>query len=430
VTGRLTPFFIGLLAACAALGPLSMQIFLPSLPAIQASFAVSTSIAQMTLSVSMIAIALATLAYGPLSDRYGRRPVMILGLLVFFVGTLICILAPTIWVLVFGRIVQAAGGAVGMVLSRAIIRDVYGPEQAAKVIATLTMVLVSAPMLAPAIGGVLQDLFDWRSTFVFAGLVSLVVFVLMLRELQETNRSQIPFAGVTDMVRGFGRLLQSPAYCGYAFHAAFSSMVFFSFISAAPYVMVNVMGRPPTEYGLYFIMVTFGFMCGNFVTSRLSIRVGINRLIVIGSGCAVVGLGIAYGFLWQGILTPLSLFVPVMITIFGNGMAMPNTQAGAINVFPHMAGTASGLSGFLQMAIAAVASQTVAIFHDGTAFPMLHFMMAGVILSIIAIAIGFRFGSLNERVTLSITSTDANALSAVNRKNRTGDKARLVGGQK
>jgi DHA1 family bicyclomycin/chloramphenicol resistance-like MFS transporter len=296
-------------------------------------------------------------------------------------------------VLVFGRVIQAAGGAVGMVLSRAIIRDIYGPDEAAKVIATLTMVLVSAPMLAPAIGGVLQDLFDWRSTFVFAGLVSLVVFVLILRELQETNRTQIPFAGVMDMVDGFRQLLKSPAYCGYAFHAAFSSMVFFSFISAAPYVMVNVMGRPPTEYGLYFIMVTFGFMCGNFVTSRLSVRVGINRLIVIGSCCAAVGLLFAYAFLWQGILTPVSLFLPVMITIFGNGMAMPNTQAGAINVFPQMAGTASGLSGFLQMAIAAVASQTVAIFHDGTAFPMIHFMTTGVILSIVAITIGFRFGS-------------------------------------
>ena len=144
----------------------------------------------------MIAIALSTLAYGPLSDRYGRRPVMIVGLLMFVTGTLICILAPTIWVLIFGRIVQAAGGAAGMVLSRAIVRDLYGPAQAAKVIATLTMVMVSAPMVAPAIGGVLQDLFDWRSTFVFAGIVSLIVFVLIIRELKETNRSQIPFAGV------------------------------------------------------------------------------------------------------------------------------------------------------------------------------------------------------------------------------------------
>jgi DHA1 family bicyclomycin/chloramphenicol resistance-like MFS transporter len=401
VKERLPPFFVGLLAASAALGPLSMQIFLPSLPAIQESFAVSPGTAQMTLSVSMIAIALSTLAYGPLSDRYGRRPVMLVGLLIFVAGTLICILAPTIWVLIAGRIVQAAGGAVGMVLSRAIVRDIYGPAEAAKVIATLTMVMVSAPMVAPAIGGVLQDLFDWRSTFVFAGIVSLIVFALIIRDLEETNRSQIPFAGVADMVRGFGRLFKSPAYCGYAFHGAFSSMVFFSFISAAPYVMVNVMGRPPTEYGLYFILVTFGFMCGNFVTSRLSVQLGINRLIVIGSLTAVVGLVIAFGFVLQGILTPITLFLPVMITIFGNGMAMPNTQAGAINVFPQMAGTASGLSGFLQMAVAAAASQTVAIFHDGTAFPMLYFMAAGVILSILAITLGFRFGSPRELAAIS-----------------------------
>lgn len=369
-----------------------MQIFVPSLPAIQESFGVSMGRAQLTLSVSMISIAVTTLAYGPIADRYGRRPVMIFGLLLFVVGTAISVTAPTIAILITGRALQAAGGASGMVLSRAIVRDLCGPLDAVRVIATLTMVMVSAPMVAPAIGGVLQDLFGWRATFLFAGLCGLAVFALVYARLEESNPQPTPFTGILQMVGSFGRLLRSPAYCGYAFHSAFSSVVFFTFVSAAPYIMVKVMGRPSSEYGFYFVLVTLGFMVGNFVTSRLTGRVGINRMIIAGSAIAVSALATEFALVVNGVLTPLSLFLPVMVAIFGNGMAMPSTQAGAINVFPSRAGTASGLSGFLQMAMAALASQGVAFAHDGTAFPMLCFMMAGAICAVVAITLGFKYG--------------------------------------
>jgi DHA1 family bicyclomycin/chloramphenicol resistance-like MFS transporter len=371
---------------------MAMQIFVPSLPWIQKYFAVSTAEAQLTLSLSLISIAISTLAYGPLSDRFGRRPVLLTGFGIFLAGTLMCVFAPTIGTLIAGRIVQAAGGAAGLVLARAIIRDICCSMDAARYIATVSMVMVCAPMVAPAMGGVLQDLFDWRATFVFSGLVSIVLLIMIKRRLQETNQNPVMFTGVWQMIKVFGTLIISPAFSGYAFHTAFSSVIFFTFISAAPYVMADIMARPATEYGLYFILISIGFMFGNFTTSRLCMTWGINRMILIGTMFSVTGLLIAYGFIANGCLTPLRLFVAVGIAIVGNGMSMPNTQAAAINAFPKFAGSASGLSGFLQMFLSAVSSQLVASLYDGTAFPMIYLMMAASVLSMISFAAGVRWG--------------------------------------
>ena len=162
-----------ILASITALGPMSMQIFLPALPAIQDAFAVSTGRAQMVLSVSLAAIAFSALGYGPASDRFGRRPVIVVGLAIFFAGSVICAVAPSIEILVLGRVVQAVGAAAGMVLSRAIIRDLYDRETAAKILAYMVTALVLAPMVAPLIGGVLNDVSGWRSIFIFTGIAGL-----------------------------------------------------------------------------------------------------------------------------------------------------------------------------------------------------------------------------------------------------------------
>jgi len=247
-------------------------------------------------------------------------------------------------------------------------------------------------MVAPAIGGVLQDLFDWQATFVFSGLVSLILLVMIKRRLRETNEHPVTFTGAWHMFKMFGTLLRSPAFSGYAFHTAFSSVIFFTFVSCTPYVMADLMARPATEYGLYFIMISVGFFLGNFTTSRLCMTQGINRMILIGTGFSVVGLLCAYGFIAAGSLTPLRLFASMGIAIFGNGMSMPNTQAAAINAFPHIAGSASGLTGFLQMFFAALATQLVAILYDGTPFPMIYLMMTASVLSMISFSVAMRWG--------------------------------------
>lgn len=380
-------WLIAILAAVTATGPFAMQIFLPALPAIQASFAVSPGTAQLTLSASMIAIALATLVYGPLSDRFGRRPILLLGLGIFIAGSLLCVLAPNIETLITARVVQAAGGAAGMVIARAVARDHYGPQGAANVIARLTIVMVVAPMVAPAIGGFIVDVTSWRVIFGVVCIAGIVVVAAVLLLFAESHRPEDHMDSAAGMLRGFAQLLGSGRFIALALYPAFSSIVFFAFISGAPYVMVELLHRPAAEYGLYFILVSTGFMTGNFAAVRLSARFGVLPMMTAGMLIALVGVLAGIVFVAADMLQPLTLFVPVMLTQLGQGLGMPNAQAAAINVIPQRAGTASALTSFSQMMFAAVASQIVGILHNGTAWPLLLVMLVGVLGALTAVSV-------------------------------------------
>jgi len=375
------------------MGPMAMQILLPALPVIKDSFQVSTDVAQLTLSLSMFAIAIGTLTYGPLSDKYGRKPVMLVGLTITLLGSLFCLVANSITALIVGRFIQAFGGAVGLVLARAIVRDVYGPEQAARVIATLVMVMVVLPMLSPALGGELMGRFGWHSVFVVIASLSLVIMLMLGRNLPETLREPVPFEGVTAMLNTFIHLLKSRVFSGYAFCVTFVSVVFFSFISAAPEIMVSVLHRPPTEYGYYFILIPAGFMIGNYVARHFGSKMGMDRMIGLGASIALAGITLAVGLQLVGFQQPLALFAPVSLAVFGNGITLPNAQAAAINEFPQFAGSASGLTGFLQMAFSAVAAQTVAVIFNGTIYPLLALMFTASLFSMLC----FRFGVSRSR---------------------------------
>ena len=373
---------IVLLAAASALGPAGMQILLPAVPVIKETFEVSNDIAQLTLSLSMLAIAFGTLVYGPLSDKYGRRPIMFVGIAITIIGSIFCWLADSITWLIVGRFIQAFGGAVGLVLARAIVRDVYGAEEAARVIATLVMVMVVVPMLSPALGGELLARFGWESAFVVVAIASVIIFVFLIPGLPETLNDPVSFEGIGSMLKTFLSLFESRAFCGYAFCVTFVSVVFFSFISAAPEIMVSVLNRPPTEYGYYFIMIPAGFMTGNYVARHFGRKMSIDKMIRIGATATVIGISFAIALQLAGIHDPLALFAPIAIATFGNGITLPNAQAAAINEFPQYAGSASGLTGFLQMSVSAIAAQLVALIFNGTVYPLLFLMLAAAILSL------------------------------------------------
>ncbi len=389
---RLSKTLIILLAATSALGPASMQILLPAIPVIRDSFAVSNEVAQLTLSLSMLAIALGTLVYGPMSDKYGRKPVMLAGLIVTLFGSVLCYFSHSIEMLILSRFVQAFGGAVGLVLARAIVRDVYGAQEAARVIATLVMVMVVAPMLSPALGGELMLLFGWESVFVVIAIMTFVMALFLSSKLPETLIEPVPFQGVGSMLTNYLRLFRSRVFCGYAFCVTFVSVVFFSFISAAPEIMVSVLHRPPNEYGYYFIMVPAGFMAGNYVARYFGHSYSINQLIGLGASIAAVGIVLTIVLQLAGLKQPIALFAPVALAIFGNGITLPNAQAAAINEFPKFAGSASGLTGFLQMAFSAVAAQLVAVIYNGTVYPLLVLMLAASLASLFS----FRFGVMSK----------------------------------
>lgn len=386
--------FVLVLVAATALGPFAMQVFLPALPAIQADFDVGAATAQLAFSLSALAIAVATLFYGPLSDRFGRRPALIGGLLVYFAGSLLCAVAPTMTLLIVGRVVQAAGGCAGIVLSRAIVHDLYSRDQSASMLAYITMAMVAAPMMAPVLGGLLADLAGWRSVFM-AGLgIGVLILVAVHMALAETSAS-IGKRGETSSVRSFLRLLRSPPFLGYALQGAFSIALFYAFLAAAPYLMVMVLGRPASEYGLMSILVSGAFMLGNFAAARYSTRIGSNRMILLGSGGALAGAVLMGGLLLAGWWSPWTLFLPTSFAAFAQGLALPNSQAAFVSVDPQAAGAASGLGGFLQMGIAAAVAQIVGSLQDGTPWPMAIGMMLCAAAAFIAALVAIRHARMH-----------------------------------
>jgi DHA1 family bicyclomycin/chloramphenicol resistance-like MFS transporter len=382
--------FLVTLVAATALGPLAMQIFLPSLPLIQSDLVVSAATAQLVLSVSIVAIAFSLLIYGPLSDRFGRRPLLILGLALFLAGSIVGAIAPNIATLIAGRTIQAVGGAAGMVLTRTIIRDIYGRERAASMIAYVTSAMVIAPMLAPAIGGIINDNFGWRANFAFVGLAGILVIALVVARLPETHNVRESFAGVRNMISVFARLLRNREFRAFTLQSSFAIATFFSFAAAAPYVVIVVMDRPASMYGAFFIVISGAFMVGNFIAGRISERVGVERMVLLGSGLAVSGTVLSLICLLTFGWVPWSLFGPIILLGLGNGMSMPNAIAGAISVEPRVAGAASGLAGFLQMLVAAIFAQLAGMWQNGTPYPMIGFMIAAAVLSLIAFALSSR----------------------------------------
>jgi DHA1 family bicyclomycin/chloramphenicol resistance-like MFS transporter len=391
---RSSALLIGLLIALTALAPLSLQIFLPALPAIQATFGVTSGTAQLVLSLSILANAFAMLAYGPISDRFGRRPAVIAGLIAFAAGSILSAVAPDILTLIFGRIVQAIGGAGGMVLARAMVRDLYDREHAARMIAYLTMAMVVAPMLAPTVGALLTEAFDWRAIFWFVAAVGAVLTWLVQRQLIETHVARYGGSARFGLFAGARVLLRSPAFVSYALQSTFAICIFFAFISGAPYFMINVLGRSTAEYGLYFIAVSAGFMLGNLVAARLSMRVGLDRMILIGSVLGLAAVVVALVILTQELWHPLALFGPMTVGAFANGLTVPNAQAGAVSVDPSLAGTASGCAGFSQMFAAALASQLVGMLQNGTPYPMVWVMTAMAALALLGFVVPRRLAGL------------------------------------
>ena len=383
---------IGVLAVITALGPLSMQIILPVLPVMQDAFMVRAGTVQYVLSLAFFTIAFATLVYGPASDRYGRRPVLLVGLVIFLLGSLISALAPTIELLIFGRVVQAVGGAAGMVISRAIIRDLYDRDTAARLMAYMITALVVAPMVSPLIGGLLNDMFGWRAVFVFSGVVGVAVLAAALPRVPETLKPGASAQTFRGMLSGFGVLLRVPAFIGYAGHVGFGMGMFMAFLGAAPFVMINVLERPPTEFGLFFVLISAGFMAGTFMTARVGQRVGLDRMMRLGSGLAVLFGAAMLGFVLAGLWSPWTIFLPGMGMAFANGLSMPNAQAGAVSISPRFAGTASGLLAFLQMLVGAGFAQLAGMVQDDTPLPMAVIMLTASTLAFLSAVFLTRVG--------------------------------------
>lgn len=371
-----------ILVAISAIGPLALNIFIPSIPGLQKSFNISYGTAQLTLTLYLIGLAVCQLGYGPLSDRYGRRPLLLGGMALFVIASLAAAIAPNIETLIVARLFQAIGGASGIVLARAMVRDVFDREKSASVISYITMAFVVAPMVAPMLGGFIDKVSGWRTDFWFLAAAGAVTLAAAWRALPETHVNRSGVSGAPGMIEGAVRLLSLKQFRTYATTLAFTSTVFFAFLGGAPHVMVDILGRTPMEYGLWFITVSGSYMFGNFLSGRYTQSLGIDRMITVGCIITMGGGLLCLAAAISGFLTPATLFLPMALAGFGNGLTIPNGTAGAISVDPRITGAAAGWAGFAQMACGAAASQLVGSLQNNWPFAVFWVMAAGSLIAL------------------------------------------------
>lgn len=365
-----------LLAAVTALGPIATNLYLPALPAVREYFGASVAAVQATFSVSLITFALGILAWGPISDRYGRRRAVLYGLAIMIAGTVLCLAAPSLHWLVAGRGLQAFGTATGLVTARAIVADLYPAERMAKLFASLTMVAVLGNSLAPLLGGFVATGFGWRAIFATLMLATLLVGAVAWRRLPETRRPGVHPPRAREMLATAWTLSRDALFTGCVLQGAVVYATFLVFISLAPYVMVSALGRPATEFGFYYLFIAAGYFLGNWSVGPLMGRRDLHWMVVAGVSLTVAGSLAALGFAALGLEHPLWIFVPMGVLAFGQGLALPNVTATAVSRSPDHAGVASSLIGFLQQMIGAICVQLMGHFPTDTPMPSLVFCAA------------------------------------------------------
>ena len=362
---------LALLVAMSGVGSLSLNILVPALPSLAMKFDADPAHVELTVSLYILGLAAAQLIFGPLSDRFGRRRVVLAGLALATVASTSAIFAGGIASLVAWRVLQSLGASSGQTIGRAIIRDLYERDRAASMIGLVTSVVVLMPMAAPLIGGILDTLLGWEAVFVFSAALSVLVLAWAALALPETHKG----TGERNRFRSDLRALAaSPRFFGYALCAGLGSAPFFSFLGGAPHVVISMLGRTSAEYGLWFFIPSLGFMAGNFIVSRVATRLGIDMMIWWGITFTIAGAllnVIVYIALpgWE----MATIFLPQIVVGIGNGLLLPTAVAGAVSIRPQVAGTASGMTGFIQMAICAGAAQLSGylVARASNAIPML-----------------------------------------------------------
>ncbi|MEM1111925.1 MAG: multidrug effflux MFS transporter [Pseudomonadota bacterium] len=382
--------FLLTLVMVTSLGPLAMSSFVPAIPAIAAEFEVTASVAQLTLSVSILTMAIASLAYGGLADRFGRKPVLLAGIGLGALGSVLCAVGPNIEMVILGRALQAAGASTGFVLARVIVRDVYGDEKSTGVLAYITAAMTLAPMLGPIMGGVLVDGAGWRTIFIVIAIVAAALLATVAIRLPETRPNKIQ-QNQASVRTGYLSVLGNANYLKFLLFGTLSQAAFFGFVAGAPYIMSETLGYPATVYGFYFVLVPFGYFVGSLLAGRYADKYSNERLTSIGAAAGL--LACLLGFLWtSGIeLAPLALFMPASLLGIASGVALPGAQAGMLAAAGDNAGAGSGLFSFIQLTVSALAAQTVGLFQHLGASGLFAIMLTASTLALLGYIAAGRF---------------------------------------
>jgi MFS transporter, DHA1 family, multidrug resistance protein len=360
-----------LLAMLTALGPLSMDMYLPSLPDIAHVLGAPVARTQLTISSYLIGFAVGQMIYGPLSDRYGRRPILLAAVALYLASTLACAAAQSVDLLIVARLLQGISGSGAIVLARAIVRDVYSGVQAARELSLMGSISATAPIVAPMIGGVLQAGFGWRANFVCMSVGGLIALLVAARLLPETLRPSNRASSLSffSMVRGYGAVARHRGFLVYLGIITTTYAGLFAWVSGASVVLQGVYGLSAVTFGFTFALGAAGYMLGAMLATRLVVRLGLDRtigvgVVVIAAGGLSLALAVATGVPGLWLVAAMALYLA------GVGLAMPQAMAGALTPFPDRAGTAASLMGLVQQAMAAIIAAVIGAYLVQSAWPV------------------------------------------------------------
>src|SRR5580658_8395501 len=379
-----------LLVALTACGTMGMHVIIPALPATARALNMSIGATQLTITLYLIGLAVGQLFYGPVSDQFGRRPVLLAGLVLFTLASVVVACAPNAGVLIGSRILQSIGGCAGLVLGRAAVRDNATPDKAAGQLAMLTLVMSMVPALAPAVGGYLTAYIHWRASYVLLAAMGGLTLLVTLLILPETNRERIGGSPFGSLLSGYATLVRSRAFLGYAAGGACSTTSFYAFMSASPFIFENVLHRPPQEVGLYYILLMGGVAAGSFLANRLSRIVSLRRGLSLANFVTIAGASLFVALDAADLLSGPSMTGAVTLFMVGAGMASPFALAGSVSVNPRTIGAASGMYGFFQMGYGMLCTVAVELWHPGAVYPVALIMLGSVIAGQVIIAFGTR----------------------------------------
>lgn len=376
------------LTMTSSLGMVASTIYVPSIPAIAGAFETSIARVQLTFVGYLLAFAASMLVLGPLSDRYGRRRTILCGLALSAISSVACAISPTIDFLIAARVVQGIGACAGLVVGRAITREVWGREAAARVIAGRAIAATLMQAFAPILGGYLQGWFGWRCNFVVIGVIACVAMALVTRYVPEGRAATVAPSRTGGMLASYRTLLGTRRFLSYAFTAAGSHAGFHIFAAGAPAVLIVGFGIRPEDYGSYASLPPMGFLVGSFLSNRLTRRLGVDGLITIGCTVLIPAASIMVTLALLSVANPYAVIGPMILICCGSGLITPNATAGSLGVNAGMVGTASGLGSFMQMTGAAGATALLSLGPSGSP------LMLASIIALVGLFAATAFGSL------------------------------------
>ena len=358
---------IALLATITTMGTMALHMVIPVMPAMAADLHASPGVIQMTVTLYLFGLAAGQLIYGPLSDRFGRRPVLLVGLVIYVLSGILVATTANAGLLLAARIFQALGGCSGLVLGRAMMRDGASPDKAARSMAILNTAMSLGPALSPAIGGYVALWGGWRAPFVLLVVLGAAMLLLAVLTLPETNRQRTDFSGIRSMIGSYATLLRLPAYRGYAVTACCASTSMYAFFAASPFIFMGRLNQTAEQVGVYYLIVALGISAGSYLAAHLARRFGLRVLAAGGNAMQFVGAVALLVLVFAGHLTVPSVIVVALLFSLASGFTSPMALAGAVSADARLIGAASGLYGFLQFAYAMLVTGFVGIWPGDAA---------------------------------------------------------------